>query len=204
MKVPYGTDAETQAKMLAEDDLGRIYGVQWRDFGGRDETDDAGNLVHIPGIDQLKKLVDKLKSDPYDRRMIVSAWNPLDFHQMALPPCHDFWQVLSDGVHLDLQWHQRSVDSCLGAPFNIASYGFLLELLAKEANLKPGILTGFLADCHYYENQSEGLKELLDRTPGPLPKIEIPDFTSIFDWTHEQRKLIGYKAQPKIEFPIAI
>src|SRR3989344_1187978 len=140
---PYGHDAESRKRMAEERDLGPIYGWQWRHFGAEYLGHDAD--YSEKGTDQLKKVVDTLKKNPLDRRMIVSAWNPNDLGKMALPPCHYSFQVTSDGEKLNLFWNQRSIDTMLGLPFNIASYGFLLHLLAKESKMKEGNLVGFLA-----------------------------------------------------------
>lgn len=200
--VPYGNDEETKKKMLEERELGPIYGYQWRNFGKKYQSFDKEPTGE--GVDQLKKLVDTLKTNPTDRRMIVSAWNPLDIKHMALPPCHYGFQVTVINGKLNLLWNQRSVDSALGLPFNIASYGLLLHLLAKEANLKEGKLIGFLGDTHIYVNHVDGLKEQISRTPGVLPKIETENFTSIFDWKYTDTKIIDYKPQPTIKFEIAV
>ncbi|HRY36655.1 MAG TPA: thymidylate synthase [Candidatus Magasanikbacteria bacterium] len=204
LKVPYGHDEETKKKMMEERDLGPIYGFQWRHFNGdyeHHEFDHEGR-----GIDQLKKLVETLKKNPNDRRMIVSAWNPSKLHEMALPPCHYSFQVTVINGKLNLLWNQRSVDTMLGLPFNIASYALLLHLLAKEAGLQEGKLVGFLADTHIYVNHLEGVKEQLSRDPNiyPLPQIVTENFTSIFDWKAEDTKLQNYQSFPKIEFPIAV
>lgn len=203
-KVPYGHDEETKAKMAAERDLGPIYGFQWRHFNAdydSFDTDYAGK-----GIDQLKQVVEKLKSNPGDRRMIVSAWNPIKIPEMALPPCHYAFQVTVINGKLNLLWNQRSVDTMLGLPFNIASYALLLHLLARESGLKEGKLVGFLADTHIYVNHLDGAKEQLTRDPStyPLPQIETQNFTSIFDWKAEDTQLLNYQSFPKIEFPIAV
>lgn len=198
MKVPYGNDELSKSKMKEEDDLGRIYGVQWREWWklvGHEEYEK---------IDQFKMMIEKLKSNPLDRRNIVTAWNPLELDQMALVPCHYSFQVLSDGTNVDLLWNQRSNDFPLGNPFNIASYGLLLELIGKETGLIPNKLIGFLADVHIYENQYETVLEQLKREPLPLPKLEIKNFTNIFHWTHEQVSLIDYNHHPKLDYPIAV
>ena len=137
-KVEYAHDAGTQQQMMNERELGPIYGWQWRNFG-------AGYVSHdsLPagcGVDQLKNVIDMLKTNPDDRRMIVSAWNPVDLDRMALPPCHYAFQVMVTSGKLDLLWNQRSVDVALGLPFNIASYGLLLHLMAKEVGLHEGRL----------------------------------------------------------------
>lgn len=208
-KVPYGNDEETKAKMAAENDLGYIYGCQWRRFNGVDsaESDIDKHDSKAVGYDQFKSVVDKLHNNPADRRMIVSAWNPNQLDEMALPPCHLLWQVVVTGENYDtlnLNWYQRSCDTPLGIPFNIASYALLLKLLAMEAGMKEGRLCGMLGDVHIYENQFEIAKQQLEREPYPLPQLEIPGFTNIYEWTYEQRKLINYQHHPKLDFPIAV
>lgn len=203
-KAPYGTDAASKARMMEERDLGAIYGYQWRHFNapykGYDED------YSEKGIDQLAKVVETLKKNPNDRRMIVSAWNPEMLGEMGLPPCHYAFQITVINGKLNLLWNQRSVDSVLGLPFNIASYALLLHLLAKEANLQEGKLVGFLADTHIYVNHLEGIKTQLERDPNmyPLPKISTNNFTSIFDWKAEDTVVENYQSFPKISFPIAV
>lgn len=138
--------------------------------------------------------------------MIVSAWNPEMLGVMGLPPCHYAFQVTVINGKLNLLWNQRSVDTMLGLPFNIASYALLLHLLAKETDLEEGRLVGFLADTHIYENHIEGAKEQLKRDPNKykLPKIETDSFTSIFDWKYRDSKIIGYESYPTIKFDIAV
>lgn len=217
-KVPYGHDEETKANMMAESDLGPIYGYQWRNFNGdyfnskgekiTEEMKQAGYYnQYNTGTDQLAELVNKLHTNPLDRRMIVSAWNPNQLHQMALPPCHLMFQVVVTGENADilnLNWYQRSCDLMLGIPFNVASYAMLLLLLAAEAGMKPGKLCGMLGDVHIYENHIKGAVEQLMRDPLPLPTLEFPGFSGFFDWDHTQRKLNNYQSHPKIEFPIAV
>lgn len=200
-KVPYGHDAETKEKMIAEQELGPIYGFQWRHYGA--EYKDYKTDYTNKGIDQLKRVVETLKKDPTDRRMIVTAWNPIAQPHMALPPCHYGFQVTVIGDKLNLMWNQRSVDSALGLPFNIASYALLLHLLAKESGLKEGKLIGFLGDVHIYENHIEGLKEQLKRKQYPLPKIKTNNFKSIFEWKYEDTEVMEYESHPGIKFDIA-
>lgn len=204
LKVAYGHDEETKKKMFEERDLGPIYGFQWRHFNADYKNFDSDYTNQ--GVDQLKNLVEKLKTDPNDRRMIVSAWNPIKLKEMALPPCHYSFQITVINGKLNLLWNQRSVDTMLGLPFNITSYALLLHLLAKESGLKEGKLVGFLADTHIYENHIEGAKEQLTRDPNiyPLPQIITENFTSIFDWKAEDSKIENYQSYPKIEFPIAV
>jgi thymidylate synthase len=203
-KAPYGHDEAAKQRMKEERDLGPVYGFQWRHFNATYQNFDTDYTNQ--GVDQLKKLVDTLKSNPSDRRMIVSAWNPSMLSHMALPPCHYAFQVTVINGKLNLLWNQRSVDTVLGLPFNIASYALLLHLLAKESGLQEGRLIGFLADTHIYVNHVEGAKEQLSRDPTkyPLPKIVTDPWTSIFNWTADDTKLEGYESYPKIEFPIAV
>lgn len=203
-KAPYGHDELAKKRMLEERDLGPVYGFQWRHFNApyqNYDTDYAGQ-----GVDQLKQLTATLKANPIDRRMIVCAWNPEQMRQMALPPCHYAFQVTVINGKLNLLWNQRSVDTMLGLPFNIASYALLLHLLAKEAGFSEGKLVGFLADVHIYANHIEGAREQLDRDPNKyqLPRLETRPFTSIFDWRAENSQLLGYESYPKISFAIAV
>lgn len=203
-KVPYGHDEATKQKMAAEPDLGPVYGFQWRHFGARYQNYDSDYTGQ--GTDQLKYVVDTLKTNPNDRRMLVSAWNPSVKHQMALPPCHYAFQVTVTDNKLNLLWNQRSVDVMLGLPFNIASYALLLHLLAKETGLHEGRLVGFLGDVHIYKNHVDGAKEQLSRDPNmyPLPRIETKNFTSIFAWQAGDTELIAYQSYPRIPLPIAV
>jgi len=191
-----------------KNDLGRIYGVQWRDYRSYNYSD-----FFYPGAiknDQLKNIVTKLKENPDDRRMVCTAWNPGELNQMALPPCHLLWQVVvtkddhGDNV-LNLHWYQRSVDVMLGLPFNIASYAMLLLLLCKESKMRPGYLTGFLADTHIYENHFEAAEHVLRRTPFPASHVDlIGDGKSIFDWGYEEYTLNNYRHHPHIKMDVAI
>jgi len=204
LKVPYAHDADTKAKMAAERDLGPVYGFQWRHFGAdyvNFDTDYTGQ-----GSDQLKKVIESLKNNPTDRRMIVMAWNPTKLHEMALPPCHYGFQLTIINDRLNLMWNQRSVDTMLGLPFNITSYALLLHLLAKETNLKEGKLIGFLGDVHIYNNHLDGAREQLTRDPNKykLPQIVTENFTSIFDWKAEDSEVVGYESYPTIRFEIAV
>jgi len=203
-KAPYGHDEISKKKMQEERDLGPIYGFQWRHFNAKYENYDTDYTNQ--GVDQLKKVIETIKNNPRDRRMIVNAWNPQVLDQMALPPCHYAFQVTVINDKLNLLWNQRSVDTMLGLPFNIASYALLLHLLARETGLKEGKLVGFLADVHIYENHIEGAKEQLSRDPNKykLPEVKTENFTSIFDWNAENTELLNYESYPKISFEIAV
>jgi len=201
---------------MSVDDLGPIYGYQWRQFGQQYgpveaqytsvytehyEYAEAMNGL-LDGVDQLKSLVDQLKTNPYDRRMVISAWNPNQQQMMALPSCHVLWNVVVYGNKLNLVWFQRSCDASHGVPANIASYGLLLLLLCEESGLVPGELVGILSDCHLYDNTIPSVKILLEREEKELPQVKIkrkPDGSfSIFDWTWKDVETIGYNPHPKV------
>jgi thymidylate synthase len=150
-------------------ELGPVYGAQWRAF----DEEEWG------GIDQIQNLITDLKTNPDSRRLMVTAWNPSYQHQMVLPPCHYGFQIYTreeNGQrYISLMWNQRSVDTFLGLPFNIASYGLLLEMIAKEVNMVPDELIGNLGDVHLYSNHIEQAKEQITRTPMTLPTVEITE-----------------------------
>lgn len=203
-KAAYGHDEASKQRMIEERDLGPIYGFQWRHFNASYASHDFDHTGQ--GIDQLSQVIETLKKNPTDRRMIVMAWNPVALPEMALPPCHYGFQLTVIGKKLNLLWNQRSVDVMLGLPFNIASYALLLHLLAKEAGLEEGRLIGFLADTHIYINHIDGAKEQLTRDPNrySLPRLQTPTFTSIFNWKCEDTKPEGYESYPRIAFDIAV
>jgi thymidylate synthase len=188
--------------MMSERELGPIYGWQWRNFGAQYTAHNAQPAGQ--GIDQLCQLVQTLKTDPDNRRLIVSAWNPVDLSRMALPPCHYAFQVTVIDGKLNLSWNQRSEDVALGLPFNIASYGCLLHLLAKECSLREGRLVGFLGDTHIYVNHIDAIRLQLERQPRALPQIKTENFTSIFDWHYDDTVIENYDPHPAIRFEIAV
>lgn len=207
-KVSYSNETAIKAKMAAEDDLGLIYGTQWRNFAFPDDemgglyVDSRGNSPE--GVDQLKKLVETLKENPQDRRGIVSAWNPLALPYAALPSCHYGFQVTITNGYLNLAWNQRSVDTVCGLPANISSYATLLHLLAKELGCKEGKLIGFLMDCHIYVNHVDGVTSMMELTAFDLPTVKTDKFTSVFDWEYGDTELIGYQSGPPIKFEVAV
>jgi len=171
-------------------DLGPIYGKQWRDFGG---------------VDQLKDVIERIKTNPNDRRMIVSAWNPPEIPKMALPPCHCFFQFYVADGKLSLQMYQRSCDTFLGVPFNIASYALLLMMVAQVTGLKPGTFVHVYGDLHIYQNHFEQVKEQLAREPRKLPTMKInPNVKNIEDFKFEDFTLENYDPHPAIKAPIAV
>ncbi|MCC6863770.1 MAG: thymidylate synthase [Rhodobacteraceae bacterium] len=171
-------------------DLGPIYGHQWRDFGG---------------VDQITDLVETIRKNPDSRRLIISAWNPPDVPQMALPPCHTMWQVRLLGGKLHLQLYQRSADMFLGVPFNIASYALLTVMLAHVTGYEPGDFIHSIGDAHIYLNHMEQVEAQLRRNIRPLPKLEITrKVQSIFDFKYEDFVVRGYDPHPTIKAPVAI
>lgn len=175
-------------------ELGPVYGKQWRSWTAPD-----GRV-----IDQISNVVGALKANPDSRRHIVSAWNPADVDDMALPPCHCLFQFYVANGRLSCQLYQRSADVFLGVPFNIASYALLTVMMAKVVGLEPGEFVHTLGDAHLYLNHLDQAREQLQRRPYPFPTLEIADKNDLFDFTYEDFKLRGYKAHEKIAAPIAI
>ena len=176
-------------------DLGPVYGSQWRSWPkGNGET-----------IDQIANVIQQIKSKPESRRLIVSAWNPAQVDDMALPPCHCLFQFHVTNGRLSCQLYQRSADIFLGVPFNIASYALLTMMAAQVTGLKPGEFIHTLGDAHLYSNHFEQARLQLSRTPKRLPVMHInPDVMDIFGFKFEDFRLDGYDADPSIKAPIAV
>ncbi|GEB35748.1 thymidylate synthase [Brevibacillus parabrevis] len=176
-------------------DLGPVYGKQWRSFVGRD-----GKTV-----DQIQWVIDEIKKNPDSRRLIVSAWNPADLAEMALPPCHLLFQFYVADGKLSCQLYQRSADTFLGVPFNIASYALLTHMVAHVTGLGVGDFVHTLGDAHLYTNHIEQVKLQLTREPKPLPKLKLnPEVTSIFDFTYDDIEIVDYEAHPHIKGEVAV
>ena len=175
--------------------LGHIYGYQWRSWPDYD-----GGF-----IDQISEAVDTIKHNPDSRRIIVSAWNVADLKNMNLPPCHAFFQFYVADGKLSLQLYQRSADTFLGVPFNIASYALLTMMMAQVTGLKPGDFIHTTGDTHLYLNHLEQARLQLTREPRPLPKMIInPDVKSIFDFKYEDFQLEGYDPHPHIKADVSV
>ena len=201
-------DPGTFEQRIAEDadfaaqwgELGPVYGKQWRDFAGPDGT----------RVDQIARLVEQLQAKPHSRRHLVSAWHPAQVDAMALPPCHYAFQCWVEPVEngpdrLSLMWQQRSVDSFLGLPFNIASYAFLTHMLAQQTGHDVGTLIFSGGDCHIYQNHLEQVETQLARTPYTLPTLRFtrcPD--ALFDYRPDDVEIVGYEHHPAIRAPIAV
>ncbi|MEM9600556.1 MAG: thymidylate synthase [Pseudomonadota bacterium] len=182
-------------------DLGPVYGKQWRRWEGPDGT----------VIDQLTKVIEQIKANPYSRRHIVSAWNPAEVDGMALPPCHSLFQFFvapnpaGGRDRLSCQLYQRSADIFLGVPFNIASYALLTHMVAQVCDLDVGDYVHTFGDAHIYHNHFEQVALQLTREPLPLPTLSLnPDVTSITDFTYADIKLTGYEAHPHIPGKVAV
>lgn len=197
-------------------DLGPVYGFQWRHFGAEyvdAETDYTGQ-----GVDQLAEVIHKLKHNPYDRRIILSAWNPADLKKMALPPCHMFAQFYvsfpsrredsdaSGTGHLHCQLYQRSCDMGLGVPFNIASYALLTHMIAHVCDLVPGTFTHTMGDAHVYLDHVDALKVQLERQPRPFPTLEIKRAKGgeIDGWKVEEFDVKGYEPHKGITMKMSV
>ncbi|AAP56396.1 thymidylate synthase [Mycoplasmoides gallisepticum] len=171
--------------------LGPVYGKQWRDFNG---------------VDQIEWVINEIKTNPFSRRLIVSAWNPGEIKEMALPPCHSFFQFfVNEKYEISLQLYQRSGDLFLGVPFNIASYSLLLLMVAQVTGLKPAEFIHTIGDTHIYSNHLEQVKIQLQREPKKLPKVTLnPDIKNIFDFRFEDISLENYEHHDPIKGKVAV
>jgi thymidylate synthase len=176
-------------------DLGPVYGKQWRSW-----TTPTGETV-----DQISEVVEMIKHNPHSRRMIVTAWNPGEVEQMALPPCHCLFQFNVTDGKLSCQLYQRSADIFLGVPFNIASYALLTLMIAHVTRLKPGEFVHTLGDAHIYNNHIEQMRTQLQRTPYPLPIMKLnPAVNNLFNFRYDDFELVGYKAHPHLKGKVSV
>ncbi|GGE39150.1 thymidylate synthase [Actibacterium pelagium] len=184
-------------------DLGPVYGHQWRHFPALGDKIDGG--FRAREIDQVADLVENIRKSPDSRRLIVSAWNPADVPDMALPPCHTMWQVRIIGDKMHLQLYQRSADMFLGVPFNIASYSLLLVMLAHVTGYQPGDFVHTIGDAHIYSNHMEQVQTQLARTPKELPQLKIArDVKDLFDFKYEDFEILNYNPDAAIRAPVAV
>jgi len=178
-------------------DLGKIYGLQWRAFGK--------NPGHgLEGVDQIQWVIDEIKRNPDSRRLVVSAWNPMDLPSMALSPCHCLFQFYVVNNKLSCQLYQRSADFFLGSAFNVPSYSLLTMMVAQQCDLDIHEFVYTMGDVHLYKNHIEQAKLQLTREPRPLPKMIINKASSIFDYKYEDFSLIGYDPWPHIRAQVAV
>jgi thymidylate synthase len=179
----------------AEGNLGRIYGAQWCDWRAPDGR----------SINQIDRVIEQIRTNPDSRRLIVTAWNPGELEQMALPPCHTLFQFYVSEGELSCQLYQRSADIFLGVPFNIASYALLTMMVAQVCGLRPGEFIHTFGDLHLYANHVEQAKLQLSREPRPLPTMRLnPAVKNIRDFRYEDFELIGYNPWPAIKAPVAV
>ncbi len=183
-------------------DLGRVYGVQWRRWR---KPLIRVNKVVLQNHDQLLELIEGIKTDPYSRRHIITAWNPGELDLMALPPCHMMAQFYVNNGKLSCQMYQRSADMFLGVPFNIASYALFTHMIAQVCNLEVGDLIITIGDAHIYKNHIEQVKEQLKRKPLPLPTLQLnPEIEVITDFSMEDIELVSYESHEAIKAPMAV
>lgn len=224
-KTIWTANYENQGKALGYTDgeLGRIYGSQWCSFRGiteaREETANGHNAYqnsrnmcyHLIEVDQIKNVINEIKNNPNSRRLVVSAWNPVDLPTMSLAPCHYSFQFDVDGDNLSLMWVQRSVDCGTGLPFNIASYALLLHIVARMTGKIPYELIGSLGNTHIYKNHLEQVKEQLTRKPHKLPTLQLPenaDYSDIDLFLKSVKtsdfKLLNYEHDAPLKYPMAV
>ena len=205
---PYWTDKHKNFPPKGpqyEGDLGRVYGVQWRHWQAKDQVFDGPSRLVYREVDQLANLIEGIKKDPNGRRHILTAWNPAELDDMALPPCHVFSQFYVANGRLSCQMYQRSCDMFLGVPFNIASYALLTHMIAQVCNLAVGEFVHVLGDAHIYLNHVEQVKEQLEREPLPAPQLKLnPECKTIDSFAMEDIELIGYTSRPPIRADMAV
>jgi len=201
--VPYKKDEITKRKMKKERDLGPLYGFEWRHFGA--EYRGYNKNYTEKGIDQIKWLLEMLKSNPESRRMVVTCWNPSHLDRQSIPPCPFAFEVSVFGKELHLFFFQRSVDIMLGFPFDFGGYALLLHLLSKQTGLKAGKVTGYFGNVELYVNQEKAANNLLIRNgKQTLPRIKTEKFSSILEWEYTQTKIENYEADSSLKIEIAV
>lgn len=192
----------------ADDDgeLGPVYGKQWRNWTSTSVTNiGMGTMYRTERIDQIQRVVDDIKINPDSRRLIVSAWNPVDVPKMALPPCHMLFQFYVRNGKLSCHLYQRSADMFLGVPFNIASYALLTHMVAANTGLEVGELVITMGDCHIYKNHLPQVREQLSRDVKPLPTIELTgSYQYPWEYNYDDVKLVGYEPNPSIKGKVAV
>ncbi len=186
-------------------ELGPVYGKQWRSWlAARERTDGVFTFIETKEVDQIANLIQGLKKDPYGRRHIVTAWNPVEIPDMALPPCHCLFQFFVSDGKLSCQLYQRSADIFLGVPFNIASYALLVHLVAREVGLQVGDFVHTFGDVHLYANHVDQAREQLTRTPRPFPTLELTERVGLFDLETKDVGFVGYYPHAAIRAEVSV
>ena len=198
----WATAEQTARFGRAEGDLGPVYGHQWRNFGA--SQDEQGH--YLPdGVDQIRQVVEQIKTNPNSRRLIVSGWNPKEADQVALPPCHTLFQFFVADNQLSCQLYQRSADLFLGVPFNIASYALLTHMIAQVTGLDVGEFVWTGGDCHIYNNHIDQVNEQLSREPYPLPELQLnPSIDDIFAFQFDDIQIVNYRSHATIKAEVAV
>lgn len=192
----WATDEVCARFGLPTGELGKIYGHQWRNFGGTLGAND--------GFDQIKWLINEIKQNPSSRRLIITGWNPYDAHKVALPPCHTLFQFFVQDGKLSCQLYQRSADMFLGVPFNVASYALLTHIIAMVCDLSVGDFIWTGGDCHIYANHTDQVRTQIARAPLPMPTLTLDKLDDIFAIDYHHIHLHGYTHHPKIDAPVAV
>lgn len=198
----WATAEQTARFGRQEGDLGPIYGHQWRNFGATRRPD---GTYERDGVDQIRRLLHDIRETPHSRRLLVTGWNPKEADQVALPPCHTFFQLYVQDGELSCQLYQRSADIFLGVPFNIASYALLTMMIAQVTDLVPGEFVHTFGDAHLYKNHVEQAKLQLTREPRPLPRMRIdPTVKDLFAFRYDHFTLEGYDPHPHIPAEVSV
>lgn len=195
-------DQETYDRMFHENDLGPIYGFQWRHFGA-DYIGPDTDYSH-QGFDQIQNLIEMLKKNTFSKRLIVTNWNPKDVPEMAVPSCPCMFQLIRHDDKLNLSFFQRSVDCIVGLPFDFALYALLLHLFALQTGLRAGSVVGFFNNIEIFNQHIDGAKELIEKVPKKLGTIETANFTDILNWKFTDTQLLGYTPNDQMKFEVNI
>lgn len=198
----FKNNKETHELMRKENDLGPIYGFQWRHFGAKYTGCDTD--YKKMGFDQMRSLIKILKKNSFSKRLIVTSWNPKQINEMAVPSCPFAFQLIRHGDKLNLSFFQRSVDCIIGFPFDFAFYSLLLHLLSLQTKLKPGTVVGFFSNVEIFNRHIPGAKKLIKRKPKKLGEIKTEGFADIFSWKFRDSRLIDYQPNRALKFEVNI
>lgn len=198
----FKNDQETYDLMFNENDLGPIYGFQWRHFGAN--YVDTGTDYSLKGFDQIQNLIDMLKKNTFSKRLIVTNWHPKDVPEMAVPSCPCMFQLIRHGNKLNLSFFQRSADCMVGLPFDFAFHALLLHLFALQTGLQAGSVVGFFNNVEIFNQHIDGAKKLIKKTPKKLGELETKQFNNILDWKFSDSQLLEYEPNESMKFEVNI